>query len=170
MKLLCIDYGFKRIGVATGNLDLNVARPYLVIANKGTKDSVAKLIKIIAEKQIERIIIGLPLRFNTEKGIYVEADMAQNVRKFAGALEKTLQCKAGGGTLEENTCQNEVGRGVGGKAPQIVYQNEAMSSSIAEDYIKNILGITNPDRIREIVDKHAANVILYEYMATARGE
>lgn len=55
---LAIDYGEKRIGLATGEI---IPKPYCVIENKGEPEDIASQIsKISIEEKIEKVIIGLP--------------------------------------------------------------------------------------------------------------
>lgn len=56
MKILAIDYGLKRIGLAISEADL--AQPLTVISR--TDQSVARIARICREKKIDRIVIGLP--------------------------------------------------------------------------------------------------------------
>lgn len=55
---LAIDYGEKRIGLATGEI---IPKPYCVIENKGKPEDITlQISKICIEEKIEKIIIGLP--------------------------------------------------------------------------------------------------------------
>jgi len=60
MRLLAIDYGTKRIGLAIGDTTDNVAAPYGMIENEGKSSVVAALKKIYKEEGIDKIIIGMP--------------------------------------------------------------------------------------------------------------
>lgn len=56
MKLLGLDYGDKYIGLAIADSETKLASPLKIIANE-----IEDLKKIIAEEQIEKIIVGLPV-------------------------------------------------------------------------------------------------------------
>lgn len=55
-RLLGIDYGSKRIGVAMTNESGDMALPYSVILN--SKEALAEILKICAENNVSEIIVG----------------------------------------------------------------------------------------------------------------
>lgn len=60
MKMLAVDFGTKRIGLAVGESDECVAAERGVLQNQDTNIVFADLEKIIAEERIEKIVIGMP--------------------------------------------------------------------------------------------------------------
>jgi len=54
-----IDYGDRRIGLATGNTLTGTARPLTTLGNRGALDE--RLGEIVAEWRPRRLIVGLPL-------------------------------------------------------------------------------------------------------------
>ncbi len=56
MRLLGIDYGSKRIGIALSDLGRQFAMPFSVINN--SKNHLQEIIKIAQEKDIKEIVIG----------------------------------------------------------------------------------------------------------------
>ena len=75
MKYLGIDFGLKRIGLATSNGDL--AAPLTTIEVKNFKDAVGKMMEFIKKEGFDRIVVGLP-----------EGKMGQTVKGFIKALRK----------------------------------------------------------------------------------
>ncbi len=69
MRVIGIDLGSKRIGVALSNSDLTVATPYDVIqrADKVEKDHIA-ILNIVAEWEVNKIIVGLPISLDGTLG------------------------------------------------------------------------------------------------------
>jgi putative Holliday junction resolvase len=59
-RLLAIDYGEKRIGLALTDPMLMFAKPFEMIPNLTFENTLAHLQKIIAEKTVGRIIVGIP--------------------------------------------------------------------------------------------------------------
>ena len=82
-KIVAIDFGMKRCGLAISNETKTMALPWTTIAG-GLPSVVTTLQK--RKSEIEGIIIGLPLLMNGSKG-----DMAETVEKFAKALGEALQ-------------------------------------------------------------------------------
>lgn len=76
---LGIDYGLKRIGLAIGQRFTTTANPLKVINNN--KDTMNQLMQVIAEWQIDHIVMGLPLTMEGE-----EQTFTRQVKKFAHKL------------------------------------------------------------------------------------
>jgi putative Holliday junction resolvase len=56
MRLLGIDYGSRRVGIALGNPEGTFARPYEVLPNN--KELVPKILAIIKKEDVGGIVIG----------------------------------------------------------------------------------------------------------------
>jgi len=81
-RLIGLDVGERRIGVAVSDEERIVALPECVIERRGVDQDVRALSDIAREKGGERFIVGLPLRLDGSRG--VEADgVAQFARKLA---------------------------------------------------------------------------------------
>jgi len=79
-KFIGIDYGMRRVGIAISDDSGKIALPLKTI--EGNDFIFLNSIKeIIAEKGIEKIVLGLPLNLSGE-----ESPMSQKVRKFAEKL------------------------------------------------------------------------------------
>ncbi|MEK9209422.1 MAG: Holliday junction resolvase RuvX [Patescibacteria group bacterium] len=83
MRILGIDYGGKRVGVAVSDEAAEFAFPLEVLTND--KNIFNKLKKICLEKEIKKIILGLPLDFKNEP-----THATQGAEKFKMKLEKEL--------------------------------------------------------------------------------
>lgn len=82
-KIIAIDFGMKRVGLAISDENKIMSLPWRTI--EGGLPSVVSTLKT-REKEIESIVIGLPLLMNGTKG-----EMASTVETFAKALEAALQ-------------------------------------------------------------------------------
>ena len=60
-RILAIDYGDQRIGLALSDPLKIIASPYITINRKKTPNYIAEIKKIIEEKQVESIVVGYPL-------------------------------------------------------------------------------------------------------------
>ena len=60
-KILAIDYGEKRIGLATAVAELKVALPFGIIENEGYLKSMAEIVEICRREKIEKIVVGVPM-------------------------------------------------------------------------------------------------------------
>lgn len=83
MKVLSIDYGSKRVGLAVGDLSLRIAVP------KGTLKNNSRLFeelkRIVRESKVEKIVVGLPLTPSGKEG-----QRAREVRAFVERLSREL--------------------------------------------------------------------------------
>lgn len=80
--ILGIDYGSKRMGLAVSDLSCTIATSYKILYRRTIETDLTELKKIIAEKEIGAIVMGLPLQMNGAEG-----EIAAEVRKFAAILE-----------------------------------------------------------------------------------
>lgn len=85
MKILGLDHGTKRIGVAVSD-DLGItARGLSTIERKGLERDILVIVDLVRELGVEKIILGYPITLSGEEGMACE-----RVRKFAGVLESRL--------------------------------------------------------------------------------
>ena len=85
MRMLGIDLGLRRTGVATCDEREILASPYAVLTIKGLNDTIRQLLPLVEREKPGRIIVGLPL--NTD-GTYGEK--ATRAEAFCDMLrEKT---------------------------------------------------------------------------------
>ena len=84
--VLGIDYGSKRMGLAVSDLSCTIATPYKILYRREISADMAELRKIMAEKEIGAVVMGLPLHMNGKEG-----EIAAEVRKFAAILEENFK-------------------------------------------------------------------------------
>ncbi len=83
MRLLGIDYGKKRVGIALSDEGGSIAMPYIVLKND--ENILNNIKEICIERNVKKIIIGLSLDFKNQPNFIVpETD------KLKTALEKDL--------------------------------------------------------------------------------
>src|SRR3954463_16814113 len=81
-RLAALDLGEKTIGIAIGDPGHRVASPLTTIRRtKFTKDA-TELLRILDERQVGGLIIGLPLNMDGTEG-----PRCQSVRQFAANLK-----------------------------------------------------------------------------------
>jgi putative Holliday junction resolvase len=84
-RILAIDYGQKRIGLALSDELGLTAQPLQTLIHKNRRDDIRRLRDICREKGVARILVGHPLHITGEAG-----DMAAEVVRFATRLHKEL--------------------------------------------------------------------------------
>ncbi len=80
-RIIGLDHGAKRIGVAIGDTELRMAFERDALRRRSLAEDVARIGDLCATEGAERIVIGLPLRMDGSEG-----DEAARVRAFGGAL------------------------------------------------------------------------------------
>ena len=85
MRILALDHGTKRIGVAVSDETKTFAQPLEYILAEPFVDFLVRLKKILAEKEVDFILIGLPRNMD---GSYGPA--AEKVQTFVAVLKTAI--------------------------------------------------------------------------------
>ena len=85
MRILALDHGTKRVGVAVSDATKTFAQPLEYILTEPFVDFLARLKKILTEKEIDLILIGQPRNMD---GTYGPA--AQKVAAFVAVLKTAI--------------------------------------------------------------------------------
>ena len=82
-RLIGIDPGGKRIGIAISDENKIVATPYTTIIKENYTKLVSQIKKIIEENQIDGIVIGYPINMDGTEGPSSQSakDLAKNLSK-----------------------------------------------------------------------------------------
>jgi len=67
-RLLALDVGVKKVGLALSDNSLTIASPYGLITRTNFKDDVKKIANILDEFEIAGLVIGLPITMNGQEG------------------------------------------------------------------------------------------------------
>jgi putative holliday junction resolvase len=142
-RILGIDLGDRRIGLAVAELDGLSARPLATTnraASKAPQDDAATLARFVAEQGIAELVVGLPLEASGAHGAMAEAAVA-----WALAVAELLGLP-------------------------VTMRDERLSSHLAESRLGPMPrgrsggppSRTQRDRYREKVDREAAAIILQD--------
>jgi putative Holliday junction resolvase len=72
VKVLALDYGSARTGVAVSDPTGTVARPLGVVERAASEDGIARLVELAREEDVERIVVGLPITLRGGHGAQAE--------------------------------------------------------------------------------------------------
>ncbi len=86
MRVAAIDFGLKRIGLAISDSLRKIALPLKVVA--GGKKAIQNIREALPLKEIDLILVGLPLEMSGKKGA-----MASLAEAFAKEVEEALQIR-----------------------------------------------------------------------------
>lgn len=76
MRLMGIDYGDRRVGVAVSDPLGLTAQGVCTVENTGGKKLYARLAELIAQYEVDKLVVGLPKNMDNSSGTRVEATMA----------------------------------------------------------------------------------------------
>ena len=111
MRVLALDYGAARTGVAISDPTGTISRPLEVVERAAAPAGLARLGTIVREHEVELVVVGMPLTLRGEHGAQAEETTAF-VEALRGELEvpvetyderftTALAAKAGGGSDED---------------------------------------------------------------------
>jgi putative Holliday junction resolvase len=152
-KILALDYGRARIGLALADSEARIAAPHDTLERVNRNEDMRRLRELVREHHIQLIVVGLPLRLDGTHG-----DMAEETTRFANRLRKQI--------------------GV-----SVVMMDERLTSWEAERILEEELGrritheTTHDGKRKHLrnaqgkytVDAIAATVILREYLSRESG-
>jgi putative Holliday junction resolvase len=81
VKVMALDFGSARTGVAVSDPTGIVARPLGVVARAGGEEGLAEVARLAREQQVDEVVVGHPLTLRGERG-----DQARAAERFAKAL------------------------------------------------------------------------------------
>ena len=85
MKVLALDYGRARTGVAVSDPTGTLARPLGVVENARSASGLALIAELVRAEQPDRVVVGLPLTLRGTRG-----QQALETQRFVEALEAAV--------------------------------------------------------------------------------
>lgn len=84
MKILGVDYGDKRTGIAVSDINEFLASGLYDIHPTGLHDAAAKIVKAAEETGAQKIVMGLPLNMNGTRGD--RAEKAELIKQYIAEI------------------------------------------------------------------------------------
>jgi putative Holliday junction resolvase len=85
VKVLALDYGAARTGVAVSDATGTIARPVGVVERAASEAGLKALQELARTHGVERVVVGLPLTLRGERG-----EQARETEAFVDALRGSL--------------------------------------------------------------------------------
>lgn len=86
MKVIALDYGAARTGVAVSDATGTIASPLEVVERAASPDGLARVRDIVREHGADLVVVGLPLTLRGERG-----SQAAETEEFVGALRDVVE-------------------------------------------------------------------------------
>lgn len=83
MKFLSVDFGEKRIGLATSDASGSIATPRRTVRRASDEQAAAEIARFAREEEVDRLVVGLPHHADGN-----ENELAPRVRAFSRKLER----------------------------------------------------------------------------------
>lgn len=77
MKILGIDYGRRKIGIAIGDTDSRLAEPHSVVRVRSMEGAVRKVVNVVEVEKVEKVVLGIS-----------EGEVGKESRQFGEILAK----------------------------------------------------------------------------------
>jgi putative holliday junction resolvase len=85
MKVVALDFGAARTGVAVSDATGTLARPVGVVERAATSAGLDRVVAVVGEHDAELVLVGLPLTLRGERG-----EQARATEAFVDALRTRL--------------------------------------------------------------------------------
>ena len=85
MKVVALDFGSARTGVAVSDETGTLARPVGIVERAATTAGLDRLVELVAEHDAELVLVGLPLTLRGERG-----EQARETEAFVDSLRARL--------------------------------------------------------------------------------
>ena len=90
MKVLALDYGSARTGVAVSDPTGTLARPLCTVEQAASDKGLARLRALVRDEQAERVVVGLPLTLRGEVGAQAE-ETSRFVERLRALLDVPVE-------------------------------------------------------------------------------
>jgi putative Holliday junction resolvase len=85
MRVLALDYGLARCGVAVSDPTGTLATPLAAVERPATRKGLATLAALVREREVGRVVVGLPLGLSG-----ADTDQTREARAFAERLREVV--------------------------------------------------------------------------------
>ena len=123
-KILGIDYGDRRVGLAIAEIGSKTAVPYKIIENGSEENLLSQLLEIVKKENVEKIVLGLPLSLSGN-GVRQEDYDNSHMQKFLAfkeLLEEKLELPV---IFEDERLSTRMAENLGGRKKGEKYDDVA---------------------------------------------
>jgi putative Holliday junction resolvase len=85
-RVLAVDYGEKRIGLAVSDELGITASPLMTLTRRSDEEAIQQIAQLVSKLKVTQIVVGLPRRTDAQEG-----EMERKARAFAERLQQAVQ-------------------------------------------------------------------------------
>lgn len=126
MRILALDHGTVRTGVAISDETATLARPLTVVEKVDTPHGFAALLALLEAETVCRIVVGLPVSLDGR-----EHDQARRARAFAARLQAAVDIPV---ELHDERYTSKLADQRGGRAAR----DARAAATLLEDYLRTM--------------------------------
>ena len=142
MRVLGLDIGSKRIGIAISDAEGNIAFPAGRIDRQGRQKDLEALRALIRERGVERVVVGLPKHMDGREGVEARA-----ARDFAADLSRVAKLPVD--TLDERWTTVEAERVLRESGRRGKKKRDVVDSVAASIILDTYLALRRNEQARE---------------------
>jgi putative holliday junction resolvase len=156
-RILAVDYGRVRMGLAIADAAAGLPQPLGVLVRVNRNEDMRRLRELVREHSVKRIVVGLPLRLDGTRG-----EMAEEAERFAQRVQKQIGVPVE--MVDERLTSWEAERLLEEFAGRILHAPIPLRSR--RESIER--GRKKQEEKKHSVDAFAAAVILRDYLESQR--
>jgi putative Holliday junction resolvase len=88
VRILAVDYGRARMGLAIADAAAGLPQPLGVLVRVNRNEDMRRLRELVREHSVKQIVVGLPLRLDGSR-----SEMAEEAERFAQRVQKQIGVK-----------------------------------------------------------------------------
>lgn len=128
MRVIALDHGTARTGVAVSDETGTIARPLTVLTAVESDEGFAALLRLLAEQAAATVVVGLPVSLDGR-----ERGQARRARAFAGRLTRAVDIPV---ELYDERFTSKLADQRGGRGGR----DARAAATILEDYLRSRRG------------------------------
>ncbi|MDH7486033.1 MAG: Holliday junction resolvase RuvX [Anaerolineae bacterium] len=130
-RLLALDVGERRVGVAVSDVAGWLARPLTIITRRSRREDFAAIARLVEEQEATAVVVGYPLNMDDSIG-----PQARRVARYAAALQRVLPVPV---VLWDERLSSEEAlqrlRAAGGSRRRRSHLDDAAAAVILQEYL-----------------------------------
>ncbi len=134
MRALGLDYGSARCGCALADPTGTLVTPIEAIPHPGTRRGMDALAALVTERDVERVVVGLPLSLSGE-----DTEQTRETREFAARLARRLSgATAGEGVpveLHDERFTTRMAQRMGTHPPAVSAEDSRAAAHMLEGWL-----------------------------------
>jgi putative Holliday junction resolvase len=128
VRILALDFGAARTGVAVSDASGTIARPLGVVDRAASAEGLRRIEELVAAEDAEQVVVGLPLTLRGERG-----EQARETEVFVEALRAALD-------VPVETYDERFTTAIAARSPGAAAEDARAAAHLLESYLARTQG------------------------------